>query len=251
MKNFIKVQIIIFAVLLSCSAISAQDLMIASGAGYKKPVSEAVKTFEKQAKITVNSVFGNIQMITKQAEMTGDISCIIGDKKFLKKIETKLQNITFSQYQVIGNGRLVLAFRKGISLSEINDLTNDKIQSVFMPQDGKAIYGIAATEALKNCGLTEKLASKTTQVATVPQVVSYLVTGNADAGFINYTEALANKDKLGGFILVPEDKYKEIIIVAGVVAGFENNAETKAFTEFLKTDSSKTIFSKYGLISTH
>lgn len=158
-----------------------------------------------------------------------------------------LPDKTFSAYQKIGNGRLVLAYRKGISVAKIEDLTNDKIKSVFMPQDKKAIYGIAATETIKTCGLTEKLSSKTTQVATVPQVVSYLVTGNADAGFINYTEALANKDKIGGFILVPEDKYTEIVIVAGLVSGFENKPKAKSFLEYLKSDSAKEIFNKYGL----
>lgn len=241
------VKIALWLALFSCSGAFAQELMIASGAGYKKPVSEVMTLFEEQTGIDINAVFGNIQMITGQAQMTGDISCIIGDKKFLKKVDDKLEKLTFSSYQTIGNGYLVLAYRQGITISKVEEIAEDKVKTIFMPQDKKAIYGVAGTEALASYGFTDKLASKVTQVATVPQVVSYLVTGNADVGFINLTEALANKEKLGGYILVPQDKYKEIIIVSGVVAGFEQDANVKSFFDFLKNESAKKVFQKYGV----
>ena len=116
-----------------------------------------------------------------------------------------------------------------------------------MPREGKAIYGIAGMEAIKSYGYSETLSGKLTQVATVPQVVSYLLTGEADAGFINLTEALANKDKLGGYLVIPDDKYKEIIIVAGVVKGFQDNPDLKKFSDFLQSGEAQAIFQKYGL----
>lgn len=233
-----------FIVLLSASTLSAQNLMIASGAGYKKPVTEVMKSFEKQTGIKTDAAFGNIQMVASQAKQTGEISCIIGDKKFLAQLGTAVK---FTAWQPIGKGILVLAYRKGIILNKPEDIASDLVKSVFMPQDKKAIYGIAGTEALKSYGYSSKLAGKVTQVATVPQVVSYLLTGEADAGFINLTEAMANKDRLGGYLVVPEDKYTEIIIVAGVVKGFENKSETRQFIEYLQTKTAKEIFEKYGL----
>lgn len=233
-----------FIVLLSASTLSAQNLMIASGAGYKKPVTEVMKSFEKQTGIKTDAAFGNIQMVASQAKQTGEISCIIGDKKFLAQLGT---TVKFTAWQPIGKGILVLAYRKGIILNKPEDIASDLVKSVFMPQDKKAIYGIAGTEALKSYGYSSKLAGKVTQVATVPQVVSYLLTGEADAGFINLTEAMANKDRLGGYLVVPEDKYTEIIIVAGVVKGFENKSETRQFIEYLQTKTAKEIFEKYGL----
>jgi len=230
--------------LLAASQLMAQSLMIAAGAGYKKPVTEVTNAFEKNTGIKVEAVFGNIQMVASQAKQTGEISCIIGDKKFLAKIES---TISFSDYYSIGKGTLVLAFRKDIELSSPEDLLTEKVHSVFLPQKGKAIYGIAGSEALKSYGYTSRLANKLTQVATVPQVVSYLLTGEADAGFINMTEALANKDKLGGYLIIPDEKYSPITIVAGVVTDFKDKPETLKFIAFLHSDESKAIFEKYGL----
>ncbi len=226
------------------SLVSAQTLMIASAGGYKKPVMEAMKSFEKATGIKTDAAFGNIQMVSSQAKQTGEISCIIGDRKFLAALGS---TVTFASYQPIGKGILVLAYRKGMSLDKVEDMASDKVKTIFMPQDKKAIYGIAGTEALKSYGYSSKLAGKITRVATVPQVVSYLVTGEADAGFINLTEATANKDRLGGYLVVRQDRYTEILIVAGVVKGFENKPETKKFTDYLKTKEARDIFGKYGV----
>lgn len=229
---------------LGVSLVSAETLMISSAAGYKKPVTEAMKSFEKTTGIKTDAAFGNIQMAASQAKQTGEISCIIGDRKFLAALSS---TVTFVSYEPIGKGILVLAYRKGINLDRVEDVVSDRVKTVFMPEDKKAIYGIAGTEALKSYGYTSRLAGKITRVATVPQVVSYLLAGEADAGFINLTEAMANKDRLGGYFVVPEDRYTEILIVAGVVKGFENKPETKKFTDYLKTREAKGIFGKYGV----
>ncbi|HOP62445.1 MAG TPA: molybdate ABC transporter substrate-binding protein [Spirochaetota bacterium] len=218
--------------------------MIASAAGYKKPVSEVMKSFQKETGIKTDAAFGNIQMVASQAKQTGEITCIIGDKKFLSVLGS---TVKFRSYKSIGKGMLVLAYRKGISLKRPEDIATERIKTLFIPENKKAIYGIAGTEALESYGYTEKLADKITRVATVPQVVSYLLTGEADAGFINLTEAQANKHRLGGYIIIPEDRYTEILIVAGVVEGHENKPETLKFVNYLGTGKAKKIFRKYGL----
>jgi len=241
---FAKKITVIFSLLLLSMQINAQEIMIAVCAGYKKPFTEVIQVFEKSTGVKVTSVFGNIQMVSIQAKQTGEIFCIIGDNKFLKKVKS---TVTFKNYYPIGKGLLVLAYRKGLILSSPEELVTDKVQSVFMPKDGKAIYGIASAESIKSYGYEKKLKVKLTQVGTVPQVVSYLHSGDADAGFINITEALANRDNIGGYIAIPEDKYTKIEIVAGVVNGFENELGTKKFIEFLRSGQAKSIFEKYGL----
>ncbi len=230
--------------LLSVTPLYAQNLMMASAAGYKKPVTEVLASFQKDTGIKADAVFGNLQMVVSQAKQTGEISCILGDKKFLAQFEPDMK---FAGYHQMGKGILVLAYRKGISLTKPEDMSSNRVKSIFMPQEKKAIYGNAGAEALKSYGYTSRLAGRITRVATVPQVVSYLLTGEADAGFINLTEAMANKDKLGGYVVIPQEKYTEIVIVAGVLKGFETRPETKKFIEYLRTKTAQDIFRKYGL----
>jgi molybdate transport system substrate-binding protein len=221
----------------------AQTLTIASGAGYKKPVIEIMNAFEKESVIKVDGIFGNLQMIASQAKQSGEVACIIGDKKFLKKLES---TVSFVDYTPLGQGIVVIAYRKGITLDSISDLLSPKVSNVFMPDDKKAIYGIAGKELLDFYNYYDSISSKLTQVATVPQVLSYLLTGEADVGIINLTEAI-NSNGLGGYIIVPQHAYKPIEIVAGTVKGFETNTETMQFLQFLKSAESIQIIKKHGL----
>ena len=85
------------------------------------------------------------------------------------------------------------------------------------------------------------------QVKTVPQVVSYLIAEELDAGFINLTEAIAMKDKLGGWINLEQSNYEEIEIVCAVINGFENNKMVRRFIDFLETQKVKGVLKEYGL----
>lgn len=222
----------------------AEDLMIAAGAGYKKPVQEIIDSFTVKTGLQVATIFGNLQMVASQAKESGEVAAIIGDKKFLKQLNA---TVSFSSYAPLGKGILVLAFREGLDIKSVSDIQLPMVKSVFMPEEGKAIYGIAGKEALESLGYLKTVAPKLTQVATVPQVLSYLLTGEADVGFINLTEALASKDKLGGFLVVDAKAYKPIDIVAGTVKGFEEKPANKQFLEFLKTPTVQAIAQKYGL----
>ena len=70
------------------------------------------------------------------------------------------------------------------------DLSAPGIGRIALPDAEKAIYGLAATEWMKSRGIHETLQAKLITAATVPQVTSYLVAGEVDAGFINVTDAI-------------------------------------------------------------
>jgi molybdate transport system substrate-binding protein len=131
-------------------------------------------------------------------------------------------------------------------LNSVEDLTKEEIKKVAIPQPKKAIYGSAGEAFLRHANLYEKIENKLYIVAKVPQVVAYLVTGEVDAGIINLTAALTNKERLGGYIIVDEKSYAPIEITAG---GLERcKSETcHAFLTFLASPTAQEIFRRYGL----
>ena len=58
------------------------------------------------------------------------------------------------------------------------------------------------------------LKDKILAVAGVTQVVTYILNGEVDAGFINQTEPNAHKDQFGSFILIDKALYVPANIVA-------------------------------------
>jgi molybdate transport system substrate-binding protein len=234
-------KIVFLGFLLVAIIANASGLKIAGGAGYKKPLMEVVKLYEAKKGIKLEPIFGNMKQITTQAK-NSDIALIIGDKRYLS---TK-SGLEFSQYNFLGRGYVVLAYAKGVKIESVADIKSDSIKKVAMPEPKKAIYGTAAAEFLKASNLYMSVKDKLYVVATVPQVVNYLVSGEVEVGIINLTAALAFEDKLGGYLKVEESTYNPIEIVVGELPTCKS-ATCKDFVEFLQTDAVKKVFQKYGM----
>ena len=168
---------------------------------------------------------------------------MISDKGTLKNIKS---DVRFSKMQPLGMTVLVLAWRKGVDISSPEDLASDKVKSVAYPDPKAAIYGRAAAKYLENTGLGSRIKGKVSQVSTVPQVFSYIVSGEMDAGFVNRVVIRSGGSKIGGSLEIPSG-YPPIEMVASVVDGEENNGAVNDFLAFLGSARAKAIMDKHGI----
>ncbi|MBM9615538.1 molybdate ABC transporter substrate-binding protein [Desulfobulbus rhabdoformis] len=219
-----------------------EGLTIASGAGYKRLVHDLSAAFTAQTGYPVQQVFGNMGQIIPQAQESGAFDFLLGDERHLGKAD-----LHFSGDYSIGKGKLVAAVAKGCTLDTLSELTNDTITRVAMPDPHKAIYGFAANEYLNNAGLWQPLQTKLLIVGTVPQVSTYLLSGEVDVGFINLTEAMAMASKVGKLIPVDESLYSPIIILAKRLAASPHTEASEAFIAFLQSPEARKLAQKHGL----
>lgn len=234
--------VLIFALLLVHPAL-AETLLIGAGAGYKRPVSELSAAFEKKTGIRVEQIYGHMGGVISQAKQSGQVAVIFGDLSYLSKAE----GIAFSKFLPLGDGRLVVAWPKGSDLKSPAALTEPRFARIAIPDTKSAIYGIAATEFIQRNNLAAALKDKLQVVATVPQVSAYLISGEVDAGFINLTEALGIKDKIGGYLELDQNYYNRIRIVGGVVEGFGEQPAVLQLQQFVETSEARSILEKHGL----
>ena len=231
-----------FLLLFAFAALAqAEPLTVASGAGYKRLVTELAAAYEAKTGHKTELVFGNMGQVIAQAKASGKIQMIIGEQSFLKQAGLPLASFT-----ELGKGALVVAWPKGRSLSTLTDLTKLEVKRVAMPDAAKAIYGIAGQEALAKAGLADALKAKLLIVATVPQVMTYVVTGEVDAGLANLTDTLGQAGQIGGYFVVDPALYSPISIGAGVLAG-QQTPEAAAFLGFLTSPQGKDLARKHGL----
>lgn len=221
----------------------AETLILAAGAGYKRPVTELVRNFESANNIKIEEFYGNMAQILTQSRQSGKVALILGDLDFLQKTTA----VNFSSFIPLGNGKLVLAYAKGKNLKNPETLLDPAFERIALPDTKNAVYGKAAEEFLNKNGLADRIKNKLMVVSTVPQVSAYLISGEVDAGFINLTDALGIKDKIGGFITIDPQSYSTIKIVAGVVKDAEINPAVNAFTNYLNTAPARATLEKYGL----
>lgn len=221
----------------------AQSLLIAAGAGYKRPVAELSELFQKQSGVRVEQIYGHMGGIVTQAAQSGDIAVVFGDRSYL----ATAGSLDFAGFQALGTGRLVLAWPAGGHLANPGDLQDSRYARIAIPNPKAAIYGIAASEFLERSGLSLRVKDRLQTVATVPQVSAYLISGEVDAGFINLTEALAIRPRIGGYLEIEPGRYNTIHIVAGVLRGHAQRPEVQALGRFIDTPEARAILSRHGL----
>ena len=214
--------------------------VLASGAGYKKMVNSLNAAYQKATGQSIDLLFGNMARVTTLARQSGQVDIVLGDQSFLKKA-----GLPMAVKQELGKGKLVLAFAKGGSYKSVNDL--DTAGRIALPDVKKAIYGKAAREFLQNTGRLPDIKPRLVEVATIPQVFSYLATNEVDMGFMNLTHTLNVADKLGGYVVVNETKYSPIVILAALLDDSQRAEQAKAFLAFLKTPEAVKIIRANGL----
>jgi len=231
--------ILLLSLFLHCPA-WAEELVVAAGAGYKRPLAKVYQAFKDQTGIPVTPVFGNMRQVLSQVERSGRVGAAIGDRSFLD------QSALFEPFAALGQGRLVLIYNK-YPVGGYDELVGKKIVYVAMPDPKKAIYGRAAAQLLKRTGLDEKISEKMIVTATIPQVSGYVISGSAEAGFVNITDAIAMRESIGGWVEMPQDLYDPIVIGMAATKGWGDKPEVKVFMQFMQGDKARQILGQYGL----
>ncbi|MGC8603332.1 MAG: molybdate ABC transporter substrate-binding protein [Desulfomonilaceae bacterium] len=228
---------------LSVSSVLANSLTIAAGIGYKHLLQEIVQVYQNKTGHKMDQVYGDMNQVMTQARSGDAVSLILGERDFLKA-----SDIEFTSFHNVGKGILVVVYSNGVKLDKVGDLSNSNITKVAMADPKKTIYGKATKEFLQNTGLYKDIEQKLVLLTTCPKIVSAIVRKDIEAGFINLTEAIYLKDKIGGYIIADREKYKPVNLVIGVIQASGNRPETLQFIDFLQKDpEAENIFVKSGL----
>lgn len=225
---------------LAAGAANAAQVIVTTGAGYVKMVAAL---YQKETGVAVEKSFGgNIGQMLAQVKHGSGVNVVISDEASLEKFHDALA----PDARRLGDTPLVLVWRKGLELKRPEDIALDSVKTVASPNPKAAVYGRSAAKWLKATGLDAKVAPKLQVVGTVPQVYSYVTTGNMDAGFVNLAVLKSGTEALGGHAAI-RDESAVVHMTVRPVRGAEADADVKAFMDFLASEKAKPVLRKFGI----
>lgn len=127
----------------------------------------------------------------------------------------------------------------------LEDLLKEDYSVIAIGDPLVAPVGDYAKQALTYYQLWEKLNSKVVLAQNTRQVLTYVETGNADAGIVYQTDALAS-NKVDVALVIEPQSYGRIQYPVGIVTQSEHKEEAKIFFSFLQSESAQQIFHRYG-----
>lgn len=201
---------------------------------------------ERNPTIIIDCNYGSSGSLQQQIEQgaPADIFFSAGSKQMAALCEKGLMDDSTVK-NVLNNTVVLIVPKDGEVLDSFESLLDDSVKRIGVGEPKSVPAGQYAEQVLQNLGLAEKLAGKLVLAKDVREVLSWVETGNVQAGVVYGTDA-----KISGKVTVccsaPEGSHKPIIYPVGVVKSSKHPEEAGTFEEFLFSAHAKEVFSRYG-----
>lgn len=222
------------------------ELTISAAASVQDALNNIKATFEKEhPNVKINYNFGASGALQQQISQGAPVDLFFSaaEDKFDKLVQEGLIEKKKGT-DLVGN-ELVLVVpkdsNKGIKTFE--DLTKTEKISIGTPESVPA--GQYAKDTLENLNVWKAVEGKVVYAKDVRQVLTYVETGNVDAGIVYKTDALISP-KVKIVATAKENTHAPIIYPVGVIKNSSHPKEAQLFYDYLQNEKSMKTLEKYG-----
>ena len=223
------------------------EIMISAAASLKNCIQELSAMYtEKNPQVTITMNFGASGALQQQIEQGAPADVFFSAAlKQMNALKEKGMMIDSSVKNILENKVVLITPKNAAALDFFEDLTGDSVKKIGVGEPKSVPVGQYTEQIFQNLGLTDKVASKLIFAKDVREVLSWVETGNVDAGVVYETDAKISKD-VTICSTAPEGSHKKVIYPIGVVKTSKHAAEAQKFVDFLFSDAAKEVFARYG-----
>ncbi|WP_404292576.1 molybdate ABC transporter substrate-binding protein [Cytobacillus kochii] len=223
------------------------ELTISAAASLQDAMSEIDEMYAEQhpeTKLTFN--FGGSGSLQQQISQGAPVDLFFSAAEDKFDILVEEGNIAKEDgVNLLGNSLVLITPADEENLTGFTDLTKKEVEQISLGTPESVPAGAYGVESLENMGLWNELEAKTVYAKDVRQVLSYVETGNVNAGIVYKTDALAS-DKVEIIDTAGADTHTPIIYPVGIVKDTKNYDAAKEFYTFLQSDEALKVFEEYG-----
>jgi molybdate transport system substrate-binding protein len=230
---------------------TAQEITVAAAADMSAALPELVASYAKKTGQSVKLSFGASGNLTNQIRNGAPFDIFLSaDEGYPRQLITEglASNDTLYRYAI---GRLVLWVPGDSPLDltrlGIKALLDPSVKKISLANPATAPYGRAAEAALRHFGIYDQVSSRLVVGENISQAAQFVESGNAQAGLIALSRALAPamKDK-GRYWTVPLDAYPTLNQAAVVLSRSKQRDAARKFLEFLRSPEATSLLTSYG-----
>jgi molybdate transport system substrate-binding protein len=233
---------------LSCASLAwAQTtLTVSAAASLKDAIIDAETTYKaSHGDAAFANNFGASGTLVAQIEQGAPVDLLISAAaKPMDDLEAKGLIVAGTRRNLLRNA-LVLIAPLDSKLKDFQGLTDRSVHIIALGDPGSVPAGQYGNQTLTALHLQDSLKAKFVLAKDVRQVLTYVETGNADAGLVYATDALTS-GRVHVVAVAPEWTHDAIVYPAAVVQGGHNEGAARKFVEFLSSQAAQTVFVKRG-----
>ncbi|MFA6075146.1 MAG: molybdate ABC transporter substrate-binding protein [Negativicutes bacterium] len=226
------------------------ELNVSAAVSLKDVLVDLQQIYQKnhpQVKVLFN--FGSTGSLQKQIEQ-GALTDIFISAASKQMDELEKQNLINKETRrnLAGNElALVVPQNSTLALTCYQDLDKTVVEKIALGEPSTVPAGQYAQQTLQKINLWDKIKAKIVFAKDVKAVLTYVETGNVDAGIVYKTDTL-NNNKIKIIATAPKDSHSPIVYPAAILTDTKQAKTAEDFLTYLFSPDAKVVFEKYGFV---
>lgn len=223
------------------------SITVSAAISLKPALDDIGRSYERAhpgARVTFN--YGGSGTLQHQVEQGAPIDLFISaSPRQMNALEAKGLIATDTRRDLVGNVLVLIVPASSRIVQSLQDLARPDVKMIALGEPATVPAGMYARQTLDRMGLLRSVEKKTVYAKDVRQVLTYVETGNADAGFVYKTDALSSAS-VRIVAITPEDSHDPIVYSGAVVRNSGTAASARVFLDFLGSSQARETFTKFG-----
>ncbi len=218
-----------------------------SAAASLQDASEELRTIyvSNHPNVSITYNLGSSGTLQKQIEEGAPVDLFISaGKSQMDALAQKGLIVEDSRHDLLGNELVLITGKEG-NLTGFDGLTDASVNKISIGTPETVPAGQYAKETLTSLNLWDQIQPKLVLAKDVRQVLTYVESGNVDAGLLYHSDAITSKN-VKIVATAPAGSNKPIVYPMALVKGAKNQKEAEDFANFLFSDEAAKVFEKYG-----
>jgi molybdate transport system substrate-binding protein len=230
----------------ACQNSQRVSLTVSAAASLQGALGEVEAAyFAGHPKVEFRNNFGSSGTLAREIEQGAPVDLFLSAAaKPMDDLESK-GLITAGTRENILHNSLVLIAPLDSKLQGPEGLADRSTRLIAVGDPASVPAGQYAQQTLNALHLNDQVKGKLVLGKDVRQVLTYVETGNADAGFV-YTTDARTSGRVRVVATMPETAHEPIVYPAAVVKTSTNQEAARTFVEFLGSPEAKAIFTRNG-----
>lgn len=226
----------------------ADEVQVAVAANFTAPMKAIAVEFEKDTGHKASLAFGSSGKFYAQIRNGAPFEMFLSaDDAKPKKLEQDGMTVPGSGFTYAVGTLVLWSAQPGLVDDKGAVLGGDAYRHLAVANPKLAPYGTAAMQTLDALGMTDKVRARIVQGENIAQTYQFVVTGNAELGFVALSQVMSGGRITGGSAwIVPADMHAPIRQDAVILAKGKGNAAADALMDYLKSDKAVAIIESYG-----
>jgi molybdate transport system substrate-binding protein len=243
MQRFI---LFLFALLFVSQFAVADEVQVAVAANFTGPMQKLARQFEQKTGHRALLSFGSVGKFYAQITNGAPFEVLISaDEETPARLEKEGLALPGTRF-TYAFGRLVL-WSMAHDFADSQVLERGTFRHLAISHPKLTVYGAAAQEVMSKLGVLERVRPRLLQAETITQAYQFVVTGNAELGFVALSQVWQDGAiREGSAWIIPDNLSPPIRQDAAMLEKGRSNPAAAALLDYLRSKEAAEIIRSFG-----